>query len=65
MGYSFAAGTTDGPGAFSFRQGTLSTNPMWNLVRNVLATPTKEDINCHYPKPILLATGRVSLKKKH
>lgn len=61
MGYSFAAGTIDGPGSFSFRQGTTSANPMWNVVRNLLATPTDDDIKCHGAKPILLATGHVSL----
>lgn len=60
MGYSFAAGTTDGPGAFDFTQGTLTDNPLWNTVRNFLAHPTPEDIQCQAPKPILLATGRVT-----
>lgn len=60
MGYSFAAGTTDGPGAFSFAQGTTTDNAMWNFVRDFIAAPTQEDIACHAPKPILLATGRVS-----
>ncbi|XP_068632351.1 neutral ceramidase [Battus philenor] len=58
MGYSFAAGTTDGPGAFDFTQGTTTSNPLWNAVRDFIAEPTKEDIACHAPKPILLATGR-------
>lgn len=58
MGYSFAAGTTDGPGAFDFTQGTTSSNPLWNAVRDFIAEPTEEDILCHQPKPILLATGR-------
>ncbi|KOX71112.1 Neutral ceramidase [Melipona quadrifasciata] len=61
MGYSFAAGTIDGPGSFSFEQGTTSANPMWNTVRNLLATPTTEDVTCHGAKPILLATGRMYL----
>ncbi|CAG5078000.1 Similar to CDase: Neutral ceramidase (Drosophila melanogaster), partial [Cotesia congregata] len=61
MGYSFAAGTTDGPGSFSFAQGTTTTNPMWNAVRNFVAAPTEEDIKCHGAKPILLATGRMRL----
>lgn len=60
MGYSFAAGTTDGPGAFDFTQGTTSGNPLWNLVRDFLAMPSREDIECQKPKPILLATGRAS-----
>lgn len=59
MGYSFAAGTTDGPGVFDFTQGTTTDNPLWNTVRNFLAHPTEEDIRCQAPKPILLATGRV------
>lgn len=61
MGYSFAAGTTDGPGAFDFSQGTKTGNPLWDSVRNLLAAPTKEDIQCQAPKPILFATGRVSI----
>ncbi|XP_065371278.1 neutral ceramidase [Calliphora vicina] len=60
MGYSFAAGTTDGPGAFSFEQGTLTENAMWNLVRDFIVPPTQDDISCHSPKPILLATGRAT-----
>lgn len=60
MGYSFAAGTTDGPGAFSFEQGTTTSNPMWNAVRDFIVPPTEEDIKCHAPKPILLATGRAT-----
>lgn len=60
MGYSFAAGTTDGPGAFDFTQGTTTDNPLWNAVRDFLAAPTQDDIQCQYPKPILLSTGRVS-----
>ena len=62
MGYSFAAGTTDGPGALSFEQGTTTSNPMWNFVRNFVARPTEDDIVCHGAKPILLATGRVSFQ---
>ncbi|KAM0726433.1 Neutral ceramidase [Formica fusca] len=61
MGYSFAAGTTDGPGSFSFEQGTTTSNPFWNTVRNFLASPTKDDIRCQGAKPILLATGRMKL----
>jgi len=59
MGYSFAAGTTDGPGEFDFTQGTTSNNLLWDIVRDLLAPPTDEDIACHAPKPILLATGQM------
>jgi len=54
MGYAFAAGTTDGPGAFNFIQGSNSTNPFWNLVSHFLSKPTQKEIDCHHPKPILL-----------
>lgn len=59
MGYSFAAGTTDGPGAGDFKQGTKSDNPLWDAVRDFLAPPTEEDVKCQAPKPILIATGRI------
>lgn len=58
MGYSFAAGTTDGPGAFDFQQGTITDNALWNTVRDFIAEPTADDKECQAPKPILLATGR-------
>lgn len=58
MGYSFAAGTTDGPGAMDFAQGTTSDNPFWNAVRDFMAEPSPQDIACHGKKPILVATGR-------
>jgi hypothetical protein len=61
MGYSFAAGTTDGPGTFTFRQGMKTENPLWNVVRNFLSPPTECDVTCHAPKPILLATGQVCI----
>ncbi|KAG8733489.1 hypothetical protein FRC11_005782 [Ceratobasidium sp. 423] len=60
MGYSFAGGTTDGPGAFDFTQGDNSTsqNPFWEVVKGaVTAQPSEEQKACHYPKPILLNTG--------
>lgn len=59
FGFSFAAGTTDGPGEFDFTQGNNSTsqNPIWNLARDFLAKPSKEQIECHLPKPILLNAG--------
>ncbi|KAK1420838.1 hypothetical protein QVD17_22731 [Tagetes erecta] len=59
MGFAFAAGTTDGPGAFDFKQGDNTGNPFWKLVRNVLRTPSKEQADCQQPKPILLDTGEM------
>jgi len=57
MGYSFAGGTTDGPGDFDFTQGTTSPNPFWAFVSGFLAKPTAEQIACQAPKPILLDVG--------
>merc|ERR1712226_634827 len=59
MGYSFAAGTTDGPGDFNFIQGENNTNPFWDFISNLLKEPTEEQIACHAPKPILLDTGEI------
>lgn len=59
MGYAFAAGTTDGPGAFNFTQGTTSGNPFWDKVSSVLSKPTQAEIDCQAPKPILLNTGDI------
>ncbi|XP_075148861.1 neutral ceramidase-like [Haematobia irritans] len=60
MGYSFAAGTIDGPGIPLFQQGTTSDNNFVNILRDIVADPTAEDIVCQSPKPILLATGRAT-----
>lgn len=59
MGYSFAAGTTDGPGDFDFTQGTNSTNKFWAFVSQFISKPTPEQVKCQAPKPILLNTGEV------
>lgn len=61
LGFSFAAGTTDGPGAYRFfEQGDLDGNPFWRLVGNALRPPTADDRRCQAPKPILIMTGRMS-----
>ncbi|XP_076318087.1 neutral ceramidase isoform X1 [Tachypleus tridentatus] len=60
MGYSFAAGTVDGPGDFNFQQGTKSSSPFWNLVRDFIRRPSESLKQCQHPKPILLATGEMS-----
>ncbi|KAG6451902.1 hypothetical protein O3G_MSEX007390 [Manduca sexta] len=60
MGYSFASGTIDGANTLNITQGTLEGNPLFDLVGGVVAPPTDEDIECHAPKPILLATGRAN-----
>ncbi|THU89409.1 Neutral/alkaline nonlysosomal ceramidase [Dendrothele bispora CBS 962.96] len=61
MGFSFAGGTTDGPGAFDFVQGDNSSNPQnpfWEIVKGaVTPPPSAAQIACQDPKPILLNTG--------
>eukprot|EP00088_Acartia_fossae_P019247 TRINITY_DN21220_c0_g1_i4.p1 TRINITY_DN21220_c0_g1~~TRINITY_DN21220_c0_g1_i4.p1 ORF type:complete len:687 (+),score=151.03 TRINITY_DN21220_c0_g1_i4:252-2063(+) len=57
LGYSFAAGTTDGPGEFDFTQGVTTGNPFWDFISGILKDPEPETEACHAPKPILLDTG--------
>ena len=61
MGYAFAAGTTDGPGAFDFTQGTNSSNPFWNTISRLISKPSPQDVACHAPKPILLNLGPITV----
>ncbi|GJC96449.1 neutral/alkaline non-lysosomal ceramidase [Colletotrichum higginsianum] len=63
LGYSFAAGTSDGPGAFDFTQadsGDPDANPLWAVVSGLLRTPTAEQVACQRPKPVLLDVGEMS-----
>lgn len=59
LGEAFAAGTTDGPGAFNFVQGNTSLNPFWELVRGVIRQPTAWQVECQAPKPVLLDVGEL------
>ncbi|KAK9901622.1 hypothetical protein WJX75_005298 [Coccomyxa subellipsoidea] len=59
MGFSFAAGTTDGPGAFDFKQGDTNGTIFWKVVRHFLKEPSTEQVACQAPKPIILDTGSV------
>jgi neutral ceramidase len=63
LGYGFAGGTTDGPGAFDFTQNdntSKAQNPFWELVSDVLSVPTPEQVACQVPKPILLNVGQMT-----
>lgn len=63
LGYSFAAGTSDGPGAFDFTQhdgGPNTTSPVWRVVSGLLKAPAEEQKACHSPKPILLDVGEMT-----
>ena len=64
LGYGFAGGTTDGPGAFDFTQGTNDSddspslrNPLWKLARDFVHDPSDAQKICQHPKPILLDVG--------
>jgi neutral ceramidase len=61
LGHSFAAGTSDGPGAFDFTQADSGApnNPLWSVVGDLLRVPTAEQTACQAPKPILLDVGEM------
>lgn len=63
LGYSFAAGTSDWPGAFDFTQGDegAPNNPLWQVVSGLLRVPSAEQKKCQGQKPILLDVGEMSL----
>ncbi|KAJ5611699.1 hypothetical protein N7528_008804 [Penicillium herquei] len=64
LGYSFAAGTTDGPGAFDFTQnatGPATDNPLWKVARAFIHQPSEEHQECQGAKDILLDVGTLTL----
>ncbi|KAI0392288.1 Neutral/alkaline nonlysosomal ceramidase [Xylariaceae sp. FL0594] len=64
LGYSFAAGTTDGPGAFDFTQadsGSPSASPVWEVVKALIREPSIKQKECQKPKPVLLDVGELDL----
>ncbi|KAI1472251.1 Neutral/alkaline nonlysosomal ceramidase [Daldinia caldariorum] len=63
LGYSFAAGTSDGPGAFDFTQGDSgepSASPVWEVIKSLLRAPSPQQKACQSPKPVLLDVGELS-----
>lgn len=63
LGYSFAAGTSDGPGAFDFTQnasGPATKNPLWLVARAFIHQPSKEQQKCQGAKDILLDVGTLT-----
>ncbi|KAL1907892.1 hypothetical protein Sste5344_006315 [Sporothrix stenoceras] len=63
LGYSFAAGTSDGPGAVNFTQhdsDPSNTSPIWRAVSRFLKKPSDTQKACHGAKPILLDVGELS-----
>ncbi|OBZ83868.1 Neutral ceramidase B [Choanephora cucurbitarum] len=61
MGYAFAAGTTDGPALGGFYQNTTQGTFGWNMIKNIIKKPSKQQIECQAPKPILLDTGEMEI----
>lgn len=64
LGFSFAAGTTDGPGTFDFTQngtGPAEDNPLWYVARTFVHPPSEEQQACQAPKDILLDAGAATL----
>lgn len=62
LGFSFAGGTTDGPGKFDFTQnasGPAESNPLWYVARGFLHNPSEEQKACQAPKEVLLDVGSV------
>ncbi|KAL2115799.1 hypothetical protein VTJ04DRAFT_10054 [Mycothermus thermophilus] len=62
LGYSFAAGTSDGPGVFDFTQHSgneNTTSPVWRVVSHLLKDASPDQRACHGPKPILLDVGEM------
>ncbi|KAF7530434.1 hypothetical protein G7054_g9610 [Neopestalotiopsis clavispora] len=63
LGYSFAAGTSDWPGAFDFTQGDSgnpSANPIWAIVSGLLKEPSPAQKACQGQKPVLLDVGELN-----
>ncbi|KAI0024146.1 Neutral/alkaline nonlysosomal ceramidase [Xylariomycetidae sp. FL0641] len=63
LGYSFAAGTSDGPGAFDFTQhdgNSSTTSPVWKVVSGLLKEPSEGQRACHGAKDVLLDVGEMS-----
>lgn len=64
LGYSFAAGTSDWPGAFDFTQGDSgnpSANPIWAIVSGLLKEPSPAQKACQGQKPVLLDVGELNM----
>ncbi|PLB46877.1 neutral/alkaline nonlysosomal ceramidase [Aspergillus steynii IBT 23096] len=62
LGFSFAGGTTDGPGFFDFSQnssGPANKNPLWYVARAFLHQPSREQKACQAPKEVLLDVGSI------
>ncbi|OOF97049.1 hypothetical protein ASPCADRAFT_128757 [Aspergillus carbonarius ITEM 5010] len=63
LGFSFAAGTTDGPGVMDFTQngtGPADSNPLWYVARAFVHQPSKEQQACQAPKEVLLDVGPIT-----
>ncbi|KAG5995623.1 hypothetical protein E4U43_003006 [Claviceps pusilla] len=63
LGYGFAAGTWDEPGAFDIVQhytNASNAHLIWRITTWLFKNPTKAQIECQQPKSIVLDVGEVS-----
>lgn len=63
LGFSFAAGTTDGPGLFDFVQGDANPvpkNPLWTFAFGLVKAASRRQKICQVPKPILFNGGQLT-----
>lgn len=67
LGYAFAAGTSDGPGVPGFTQATshepirTMQSRLWAFFFGLFSTPSTRQKDCHWPKPIIVDAGGISL----
>lgn len=64
FGFSFGAGTSDGPGLGDFQQSATNAqpqNPFWKLVSLILKNPSDEQKKCQGVKPILADVGEMDV----
>ncbi|CAO3612620.1 unnamed protein product [Cunninghamella blakesleeana] len=60
MGLSFAAGTTDEEPGLGIYQNTTNLPLYARLFRLLIKSPSKRQVACHAPKPILFDTGELN-----
>ncbi|CDS09532.1 hypothetical protein LRAMOSA10892 [Lichtheimia ramosa] len=59
IGYGFAAGTTDNPAIDGIYQNMTHGTFFWDTLKNIVKRPSKQQIECHAPKAIILDTGEM------
>ncbi|KAI9468209.1 Neutral/alkaline nonlysosomal ceramidase [Zychaea mexicana] len=60
MGYGFAAGTTDNPAIDGIYQNMTHGTFFWDLLKNIVKRPSKQQVECQAPKAVILDTGEMT-----